>query len=163
MIPNWVINHFFKTLCFLPEMTVLAMFSLNFCRPIIFSSIVSLVISLKLKLLRCSGLAGPVQPWMANFVWNFTQTIVMWNEFLSQVWSASRRGTHLYTLTTLFWPIRWALSMAWRSLLGFQSCSTKMTVSAPVDERSGEGMEVEGQLLTTGLSLIVYRCALCHL
>lgn len=37
-----------------------------------------------------------------------------------------------YTLTTFFWPSRCARSMAWRSFMGFQSCSTKMTVSAPV-------------------------------
>ena len=37
-----------------------------------------------------------------------------------------------YTFTTFFWPILWARSMAWRSFIGFQSCSTKITVSAPV-------------------------------
>uniref|UniRef100_A0A6B0U0Z9 Uncharacterized protein n=1 Tax=Ixodes ricinus TaxID=34613 RepID=A0A6B0U0Z9_IXORI len=37
-----------------------------------------------------------------------------------------------YTFTTFFWPMRCARSMAWRSFMGFQSCSTKMTVSAPV-------------------------------
>jgi hypothetical protein len=37
-----------------------------------------------------------------------------------------------YTLTTRRWPRRWALSIAWASRDGFQSCSTKMTVSAAV-------------------------------
>lgn len=40
-----------------------------------------------------------------------------------------------YTLTTFFCPIRWARSIACRSFIGFQSCSTKMTVSAPVNVR----------------------------
>ena len=37
-----------------------------------------------------------------------------------------------YTLTTFFCPMRCARSIACRSFIGFQSCSTKMTVSAPV-------------------------------
>ena len=40
--------------------------------------------------------------------------------------------TRRYTLTTFFWPILCARSMACRSFMGFQSCSTNMTVSAPV-------------------------------
>ncbi|KAJ8949075.1 hypothetical protein NQ318_016979 [Aromia moschata] len=39
---------------------------------------------------------------------------------------------NLYTLTTFRCPIRWALSIACRSFIGFQSCSTNITVSAPV-------------------------------
>ena len=35
-------------------------------------------------------------------------------------------------LLTFFWPILWARSMACKSFIGFQSCSTKITVSAPV-------------------------------
>ena len=41
----------------------------------------------------------------------------------------------LYTFTTFFCPMRCARSIAWRSFIGFQSCSTKMTVSAPVSVR----------------------------
>ena len=37
-----------------------------------------------------------------------------------------------YTFTTFFCPIRCARSIAWRSFIGFQSCSTNITVSAPV-------------------------------
>ncbi|KAG5460521.1 MAG: hypothetical protein BJ554DRAFT_7420 [Olpidium bornovanus] len=48
--------------------------------------------------------------------------------FSSRVPRVMRR----YTLTTFFWPMRWARSIAWRSLIGFQSCSMKITVSAPV-------------------------------
>lgn len=40
--------------------------------------------------------------------------------------------TMRYTFTTFFCPMRCARSMAWMSFCGFQSCSTKMTVSAPV-------------------------------
>lgn len=35
--------------------------------------------------------------------------------------------TRRYTLTTRFWPMRWARSIACRSFMGFQSCSTKIT------------------------------------
>lgn len=42
------------------------------------------------------------------------------------------RSTRRYTLTVRFWPILCARSMACRSFMGFQSCSKKMTVSAPV-------------------------------
>ncbi len=37
--------------------------------------------------------------------------------------------------STFFCPILCALSMACRSFIGFQSCSTNMTVSAPVKLR----------------------------
>ena len=60
------------------DMTVLAVCNLNFCKLMIFSSMVALVI------IR-------------------------------------------YTFTTFFCPILWALSIACRSFIGFQSCSTKIT------------------------------------
>ena len=64
-------------------MTVLAVWILNCCRDMIFSSSVFLVIN-------------------------------------------------RYTLTTFLWPILCARSMACMSIIGFQSCSRKKTVSAAV-------------------------------
>ena len=60
------------------DMTVLAVCNLNFCKLMIFSSMVALVIIRQ-------------------------------------------------TFTTFFCPILWALSIACRSFIGFQSCSTKIT------------------------------------
>lgn len=93
--------------------TVLAMLILNFCKPMIFSSKVPRVIR------------------------RYTFTTRFWNpneHRLYFFYPRIKRVTSVNDCTSPkpTCPIRCARSIACRSLIGFQSCSTNTTVSAPV-------------------------------
>lgn len=69
--------------------------------------------------------------WMAGAIYgiglgSLNQFWIYWNGF-----NCSQIGSNLCFTC----PIRCARSMAWRSFIGFQSCSTNTTVSAPVKLR----------------------------
>lgn len=91
-----------SNLLFSPLITVLAVWTLNFC--------------------------NLFKDFVRKMNWNYLFLMPYPIIFSSSVDLVIRR----YTLTTFFWPIRCARSMACKSFIGFQSCSTKITVSAPV-------------------------------